>query len=144
MAYADYEYYAGTYMGNVCESDFQRLALRASTYLDYFTQNRAKDHPDMNELKLCCCALVDKYSVIEAAQELTTKRLLAAGAADADVKSETVGAYSRTLSSGGEAATAALGAIDHAQSLLAETCRAYLSHTGLLYRGGARCTLPTL
>ena len=68
-----------------------------------------------------------------------------AAANDAEVKSETVGSYSRTLATGGESAFSALNATDGAKKLLAETCMEYLAHTGLLYRGGVyRCTLPTL
>lgn len=145
MAYADYTYYAGTYMGAVSEEDFPRLAVRASSFLDYYTQNRAKDNAELDAVKMCCCALVDKYAVIEAAQALAMKNLATAAANDAEVKSETVGSYSRTLATGGEAAAAALNATDGARNLLAETCREYLAHTGLLYRGRwCACTLPTL
>lgn len=145
MTYADYTYYAGIYMGSVSEEDFPRLAVRASSFLDYYTQNRAKDNADMDAVKMCCCALVDKYAVIETAQALAMKNLASAAANDAEVKSETVGGYSRTLATGGESAAAALGATDNARKMLAETCTEYLAHTGLLYRGGGcRCTLPTL
>lgn len=145
MTYADYTYYAGIYMGSVSEEDFPRLAVRASSFLDYYTQNRAKDNADMDAVKMCCCALVDKYQLIETAQQLAATRLTDA-LTGGDVKSETVGGYSRTLASGGESAAAALSATDGARKLLAETCMEYLAHTGLLYRGrgcGA-CTLPTL
>ena len=145
MTYADYDYYSGTYMGTVSEEDYPRLAVRASSFLDYYTQNRVKDKADMDAVKMCCCALVDKYQVIEAAQQIAATKLTAALTGD-DVKSETVGGYSRTLASGGESAAAALSATDGARKLLAETCNEYLAHTGLLYRGrgcGA-CTLPTL
>lgn len=145
MTYADYTYYAGIYMGSVSEEDFPRLAVRASSFLDYYTQNQAKDNADLNAVKMCCCALVDKYAVIEAAQALAMKNLASAAANDAEVKSETVGSYSRTLATGGESALSALSATDEAKKLLAETCMEYLAHTGLLYRGGGcRCTLHTL
>lgn len=149
MVYADYTYYSGTYMGAVSEEDFPRLAVRASSFLDYYTRNRAADNAELDAVKMCCCALVDKYAVIEAAQALAQKNLAnaAANAAanDAEVKSETVGSYSRTLATGGESAFSALNATDGAKKLLAETCMEYLAHTGLLYRGGVyRCTLPTL
>lgn len=146
MTYADYTYYAGIYMGSVSEEDFPRLAVRASSFLDYYTQNRAKDNADLDAVKMCCCALIDKYAVIEAAQALATKNLANAAANDAEVKSETVGGYSRTLATGGESAVAALNATDGARKLLAETCMEYLAHTGLLYRGRGcgSCTLPTL
>lgn len=145
MVYADYTYYSGTYMGSVSEEDFPRLAVRASSFLDYYTRNKAADNAELDAVKMCCCALVDKYAVIEAAQALAMKNLANAAANDAEVKSETVGSYSRTLATGGESALSALNATDGAKKLLAETCREYLAHTGLLYRGGdRRCTLPTL
>lgn len=146
MTYADYDYYSGTYLGTVSEEDFPRLAVRASSFLDYYTQNRAKDNADMDAVKMCCCALIDKYAVIEAAQALAMKNLANAAANDAEVKSETVGSYSRTLATGGESALSALNATDGAKKLLAETCMEYLAHTGLLYRGGGccGCTRPTL
>lgn len=145
MVYADYTYYSGTYMGAVSEEDFPRLAVRASSFLDYYTRNKAADNATLDAVKMCCCALVDKYAVIEAAQALAQKNLANAAIGDAEVKSETVGGYSRTLATGGESALSALNATDGAKKLLAETCREYLAHTGLLYRGGGcRCTLPTL
>ena len=146
MAYADYTYYSGTYMGAVSEGDFPRLAVRASSFLDYYTQNRAKDNAELDAVKMCCCALVDKYAVIEAAQALATKNLASAATNNAEVKSETVGGYSRTLATGGESATAALNATDGARKMLAEACMEYLAHTGLLYRGRGcwPCTPPTL
>mgnify|MGYP002676488224 CR=1 FL=1 len=59
MAYADYIYYSETYIGNVSEEDFPRLAVRASSFLDYYTLNKAKDNADLDAVKMCCCALVD-------------------------------------------------------------------------------------
>lgn len=145
MTYADYTYYTGTYMGAVSGTDFPRLVVRASSFIDYYTRNMAKDHADLDAVKMCCCALVDKYAVIEAAQALAMKNLANAAANDAEVKSETVGSCSRTLATSGESALSALNATDGAKKLLAETCMKYLAHTGLLYRGGGcRCTLPTL
>ena len=145
MTYADYTYYSGTYMGAVSEEDFPRLVVRASSFLDYYTRNKAKGHADLDAVKMCCCALVDKYAVIEAAQTLAVKNLANAAENDAEVKSETVGSYSRTLATGGESALSALNTTDGVRKLLAETCMEYLAHPGLLYRGGVyRCTLPTL
>lgn len=145
MTYADFEYYSGVYIGAVSESDFPRLVVRASSFLDYYTRNKAADNATLDAVKMCCCALVDKYAVIEAAQTLAQKNLANATAGNAEIKSETVGGYSRTLATGGESALSALNATGGAKKLLAETCREYLAHTGLLYRGGGcRCTLPTL
>ena len=144
MTSADSDYSSGTYMGTVSEEDFPRLAVRASSFLDYYTQNRAKDNADMDAVKMCCCALIDKYAVIEAAQALAAAKMVEAANGD-NVKSETVGGYSRTLATGGESALAAINATNGAKKLLAATCNEYLAHTGLLYRGGGcGCTLPTL
>lgn len=145
MTYVDYIYYSGVYMGAVSDNDFPRLVVRASSFLDYYTRNRAKDNADLDAVKMCCCALVDKYAVIDAAQALAAKNLANAAAADEEIKSETVGGYSRTLATGGESAVSALSATENAKQLLAATCNEYLAHTGLLYRGGGcGCTLPTL
>lgn len=144
MVYADYTYYSGTYMGAVSEGDFPRLAVRASSFLDYYTRNKAADNSTLDAVKMCCCALVDKYAVIEAAQALAQKNLANAAAGDTEIKSETVGGYSRALYTGGESALSALNATDGAKKLLAETCNEYLANTGLLYRGGCPCMPPTL
>ena len=70
MIYADYEYYCGTYMGTVDADSFCRLATRASSFLDYYTQNRVKNFAELDAVKMCCCALVDQYMLIDTAQEL--------------------------------------------------------------------------
>lgn len=136
MIYADYSYYRDSYSGTVKEDEFPRLAIRASSFLDYFTMRKAESHADLDAVKMCCCALVDKYQVIEAARDLAAKRLLDASDSDVDAKSETVGGWSRTLLSGGESANAAITTAESERKLLADTCREYLAHTGLLYRGG--------
>lgn len=143
MTYADYTYYAGIYMGSVSEEDFPRLAVRASSFLDYYTQNRVKDNADLDAVKMCCCALIDQYALLDAAQKAATKSLANAG--DPETKSETVGSYSRTLTTGGEAAKSVIDAVSNSKQMLANLCNEYLAHTGLLYRGGGcKCTLPTL
>ena len=144
MAYADYTYYSGTYMGTVSDEDFTRLAVRASSFLDYYTRNKAKEYVGLEELHMACCALVDKYKVIEAANDLAAKNLAASLSADGnELKSETVGGYSRTFASGGDSALSALNTSAVARKLLAETAAQYLANTGLLYRGGCSCTHPT-
>ena len=144
MTYADYTYYSGTYMGAVSENDFPRLVVRASSFLDYYTQNRVKDYADLEAVKMCCCALVDQYMLIDTAQELARKNVSAGLASDeGELQSETVGGYSRTLRSGGDSSV--LKAASEAKKALASVAREYLAHTGLLYRGRCfACTPPTL
>lgn len=135
MVYADYTYYSGTYMGTMSEEDFSRLAVRASSYLDYYTRDKAKDNAELDAVKMCCCALVDVYKLIETAKELANKDMTAGLSSDA-IQSETVGGYSRTMRSGGEGASSSLQAGLDAKKQLAATAMEYLANTGLLYRGG--------
>ena len=135
MAYADYTYYYDTYMGTMSEEDFSRLAVRASSYLDDYTRDKAKDNAELDAVKMCCCALVDVYKLIETAKELANKDMTAGLSSDA-IQSETVGGYSRTMRSGGEGASSSLQAGLDAKKQLAATAMEYLANTGLLYRGG--------
>ena len=86
---------------------------------------------------------VEPYMPQDAAQSAAAKSLANAG--EPETKSETVGGYSRTLTTGGEAAKSALDAVSGGRQALAQLCSEYLAHTGLLYRGGrcCGCTLPT-
>lgn len=140
MSYADYEFYSGEYFGRaISEADFPHLSMRASAFLDYYTQGRAKAHPDMPELKMACCALAEQYQLIDAAQELANKSIAASIESDSgEVQSETVGSWSKSYRSGGDSAASALSATANAQASLSAIARQYLSGTGLLYRGG-RC-----
>ena len=140
MVYATFEYYICTYMGTtISETAFPRLAMRASAFLDYYTQGRADKNADMDALKMACCALAEQYQVIEQAQELAKKNLSAAMESDGgEVQSETVGSWSKSYRSGVESAGAAASVAANAQASLAAVARQYLSGTGLLYRG-RRC-----
>lgn len=138
MEYADYDFYYDTYRGTASAEEFCRLVVRASAYLDYYTQNRVKDHADLDAVKMACCALVDRYKLIEDAQELSQKNVAAGLASDAgELQSESVGGYSRAFRSSGDSSLAALKAAEQARSGLADVAREYLANTGLLYRG--RC-----
>ena len=60
MIYSDYAYYTTDYGGTaVSEADFNRLAAKASAFIDKATVDRAKNHTDSDKLKCCCCDLVD-------------------------------------------------------------------------------------
>lgn len=138
MIYADYAFYMSVYMGSaINDTDFPRLARRASAFLDYYTQGRAKENPNIRELKMACCAIAEQEQIIEQAQMLAAKSL-ASGIDSDEVQSESVGSWSRSYRSGGESASAAETAAANAQSSLASLARQYLSGTNLLYRGG-RC-----
>ena len=112
MFYADYTFYKDAFLGvEIGEQDFPRLALRASRFLDYYTRGRAAENPDLDALKMACCAIAEVYAKVGDKNGIT---------------SESVGSYSVTYS----------GAAD-ANSAMASVARQYLSNTGMLYRG--RC-----
>ena len=146
MAYADYEYYKDTYLGTaIQEADFPRLALRASSFLDYYTQGRAGQNQDVNAVKMACCAVAEQYQSIDLARQAALHALQnSANAGEAgELQSQSVGSWSKTYRSGGESAQQATTAAQAAQASLASVAAQYLSSTGLLYRGrGCGCVPP--
>lgn len=144
MAYADYEYYTTTYLGTaIKENDFQRLSLRASSFLDYYTQGRAAQNPDLDALKMACCAVAEQYQYIDAAQSLAKKSLSASLESEGELQSQTVGSWSKTYRSGGDSAQQALSSVQTAQASLGAIAQQYLSGTGLLYRGRGCYCVPS-
>ena len=144
MAYADYEYYTTTYLGAaIKEDDFPRLALRASSFLDYYTQGRAAQNSDLDALKMACCAVAEQYQYIDTAKALAQKSLSASLESDGELQSQTVGSWSKTYRSGGDSAQQALSSVQTAQAALGAIAQQYLVGTGLLYRGrGCFCVPP--
>lgn len=145
MAYADYEYYKNTYLGTaISEQDFPRMALRASTYLDYYTAGKAAQNDSMDAVKMACCAVAEQYQAIDTAQALAQKSLSAALSKEGgELKSQTVGSWTKTYQSGGESAAQAAASANSAKAGLASAASMYLSGTGLLYRGrGCGCVPP--
>ena len=141
MAYADYEYYKDTYLGTaIQEADFPCLALRASSFLDYYTQGRAGQNQDLNAVKMACCAVAEQYQSIDLARQAALHALQnSANAGEAgELQSQSVGSWSKTYRGGGESAQQATTAAQAAQASLASVAAQYLSSTGLLYRG-RRC-----
>ena len=117
--YADFEYYTKTFFGDaLTEAEFSKAAARASSFLDYYTRGKSKRNPDMDELKIACCAIAEQAVVYEKAS-----------ASVAGVQSESVGSWSRTYRSGAEVT-------EEAREKMAQVAREYLGTTGLIYRGG--------
>lgn len=142
MMYATFQFYTDVYLGNViAEEDFPRLSLRASAFLDYYTQNRAEDNIELPALKMACCAIAEQMQIAETATVLASS-IMRKGEGG-EVQSESVGSYSVTRRSGGDSAAAAVSAYKSAQSMFAETARQYLASTGLIYRGVRKCTRRT-
>lgn len=144
MAYADYAYYTTTYLGTaIAEDEFPRLSLRASNFLDYYTQGRASKNNGLDALKMACCALAEQYQSIETAQALAQKSMSTSlnSEGSGELQSQTVGGWSKTYRSGGETAAQAIAARQTAQATLSSIAQQYLATTGLLYRGRGCCNV---
>ena len=78
MAYADYEFYTTSYFGSVVpETDFPRLAERASEFIDLMTSDRLVDGLPTNErsqkrIKKAVCSLAELMYQIELAEKNAT------------------------------------------------------------------------
>lgn len=78
MAYADYEFYTTSYFGTVVpETDFPRLAERASEFVDTMTFDRLVDGLPTNErsqkrVKKAVCSLAELMYQIEIAEKNAT------------------------------------------------------------------------
>lgn len=143
MAYADFEYYSTVYLGTaIKEDDFPRLSLRASSFLDYYTQGRAAQNPDLDALKMACCAIAEQHQYIDTAQALAQKSLSTSLESGGELQSQTVGSWSKTYRSGGDSAQQALSSVQTAQAALGAIAQQYLAGTGLLYRGRGCCCVP--
>lgn len=110
MAYATYEFYTISFRGNLIpQADFDRLAERASEYIDFCTFGKAKKYLEDDKVKKCCCALAEAFQIEEKSQGKT---------------GETVGKWSVSYS-----------AKDEADKRKADIIKRYLWLTGLLYTG---------
>lgn len=106
MAYADYDFYSKSFFGNVVpESDFIRLAERASDFLDTLTFDRLTDGLPTPEkyqkrIKKAVCAVAEIYYQLDLAQK---QALAAASGASAvtDANGTTTGIIT-SKSSGSE------------------------------------------
>lgn len=141
MIYADYEYYVETYMGAMPEESYQAAASRAGGFLEYVTLGRVKKKPDEDAVKRCSCALADQYHLYLMQRAEIVARLEAVEAADTpeeEVKSETVGSYSRTIATVADRLAELKAAQKELNQQLFSTAAEYLTPLGLMYRGGGR------
>lgn len=125
--YTNYDFYKNTYKGNMPESDFNKLVIRASYEVQKNIFNRdIKGYED--EIQLATCSVTDILYKIE--QLATKKNTLIS---DKTLKSESVGNYSRTFDTVNT--TDIDVQISNQKEKIKEELRKYLLTTGLLYRG---------
>lgn len=110
MAYADYSYYVGEYLGKaIIQADFDRLINRATIYIDGITQGRASSYSSDDAVKMAACAVADAWLKNEQGGEL---------------QSQSVGSWSRSYAVKAKSA----------DSRLYDAAKLYLGATGLLSR----------
>lgn len=111
MPYADFTFYQETYQGTMNEADFNRLAPRASAYLDAITYGKLDAAWQTEErVKCACCAIAEEYAVTEQGGEITST--------NNDGYAESYAVSGRT-----------------AEQRYYQVAALYLGGTGLLYRG---------
>lgn len=136
MVYADYNYYAGTYLGAaIAEEDFFRLIRRASERIDAMTFYRAaayfEDEADRQPLQNAACAIAEILQQSEIGSTLSGDE-----EQRARIQTEITGQYHMTYFASLDTATAAgQAAIEQA---LTQAAKQYLYPTGLLYLGVSR------
>ena len=127
QTYTDYDFYKDTYKGNMPESDFDKLVIRASYEVRKNIFNRLIKGFE-EEVQLATCSVADLLYKIE---QLETKKN--ATISDKTLKSESVGDYSRTFDISSVSDIEA--EISNQKTKIIEEIRMYLLDTGLLYRG---------
>lgn len=157
MAYADFEFYTTTYHGNVVpESDFDRIADRASDFLDVITFDRLADGLPADEraatkVQKAVCAICDKLYQLELADKQAlsaaaggTSSGVAGGATSGVITSKSAGSESISYASPSEMANGAktwsavyqaAGDEQATNKLLYDTAKVYL--TGVRDNEGA-------
>ena len=125
--YTDYDFYKNTYKGDMPETDFNKVIVRASYEVQKNIFNRdIKDYED--EVQMATCSVADILLKVEQLENKKNTIL-----SNNNLKSESVGDYSRTFDT--------LGIdnvnveISNQKEKIKEELRRYLLHTGLLYRG---------
>ena len=116
--YADFTYYDGTYLGvAIAETDFPRLALRASEIIDRLTYQRAADDTDNDiAIKNATCAVADVFKDIED------------NGGSGGVASERIGDWSVAYGANSEQTKSPMSRYTTAAST-------YLGSTGLMFAG---------
>ena len=125
MVYATYQDYTGKYSGIAVtdEKVFDRLARKASAYIDMFTFGRINEGNvnSFPSLSVCVCDMVDTIFFSEGKDGLKNEK-----------KSESTDGYSVTYVTEG---TDGKSAEETLRRKLYSTAKLYLINTGLLYCG---------
>lgn len=125
--YTDYDFYKNTYKGDMPETDFNKVIVRASYEVQKNIFNRdIKGYED--EVQMATCSVADILLKVEQLENKKDTIL-----SNNNLKSESVGDYSRTFDTIGIDNVNV--EISNQKEKIKEELRRYLLHTGLLYRG---------
>lgn len=67
MTYADYEFYVNIYKGELTDSEFEKIIIKASAHVRRITFGRADLHAEEEAVKLAACAACDVIAIYEKA-----------------------------------------------------------------------------
>lgn len=124
MAYADYTYYTGTFLGTaIASADFAALALRASAVIDQITFGRAEPIVTTGTETTTITAI--KNAMCAVAEEL--QRQAQTGSLDG-ISSESQGRYSVSFFKHADKAKSSM-------ARLQDAARLWLANTYLMYAG---------
>lgn len=133
IQYTDYDFYKDTYKGDMSESDFNKLVIRASFEVQKNIFDRdIKGYED--EVQLATCSIADILYKVEQLEQNKSK-LASSAKEDKVVASESVADLSRTYANTTKITDLDLE-ISNQKSKITEELSRYLLNTGLLYRGG--------
>lgn len=106
MAYADYKFYTESFGNVVPETDFPRLAERASDFVDLMTSDRLAnglptDERSQKRIKKAVCSLAEKMYQIELAEKNATNAAMSGTSTTIGPGGSTTG-IATSISSGSE------------------------------------------
>lgn len=130
--YTDYIFYKDKYKGNMPESDFNKLVVRASYEVRKNIFNRDITGYE-DEVQLATCSVTDILYKIEQIEQNKSK-LVSSAKEDKVIASESVADLSRTYANTTKIVDLDLE-ISDLKTKVIEEIRTYLLHTGLMYRG---------
>lgn len=130
--YTDYDFYKNTYKGDMPESDFNKIVIRASAEVRKNIFNRDITNYE-NEIQMATCSVADILFKIEKLEEKKTK-LISSEKADRIVSSEQVADLHRTFANITNIEDLEKE-VSNQKNKIKEEIRLYLLYTGLLYRG---------
>lgn len=130
--YTDYKFYSEIYKGNMPESDFDKLVIRASYEVRKNIFNRDITGYE-DEVQLATCSVADILLKIEQIEQKQSK-LISNEKEDRILASEQVADVSRTFANTTNVKDLDVE-ISNQKEKIREELRKYLLMTGLLYRG---------